>query len=115
MKKIFVTAIVSLLTVSLAGAFCCRRQASSCAPCEPVIPKCYKTVEVPAEKVVCPQPDRVIVEKVAPTCIRIPVAPTVIQNPDRIEYRCNPDRIIREKVADKVYYRCPAICNGYNR
>lgn len=136
MKRILFASIAILLSVG--STFAWRSNRSSCyrggcartvscarpcqKPCEPVAPRCCKTVmvdtivqvpkvvEVAAIKKVTPMPD--IVEVIEQPCqeIHIPQAPTIIQNPDLIEYRPVPAKIVRHKQPPCVTYECPCDC-----
>lgn len=67
----------------------CATPVASCAPAcaTPVVPKCYKTIEVPAIQ-------RNI--KQAPVCERIP-------QPDKVVWHAQPDIIV---------YECPSDCES---
>ncbi len=134
MKKMLFASIV-LLSASLADARRCgtrrcdRRTtcATSCArpvscaqPCEPVAPRCCKTImvpqtiqvekviEVPARKIVIPQPCLVEHIPQPPIEVRIPQPP--IPQPDIIEYKCVPDQIRQIPQPDLIRWECPADC-----
>ncbi len=90
---------------------------------EPAPPRCCKTImvdktiqvekviDVPARKIVTPQPD--LIEYIPQKAIevRIPQPATVIQNPDIIEYKCVPDKVVRHAQDPCIRYECPAECN----
>ncbi len=123
-----VASVIALLSVSAANAWfggrrgCCpSRRVASCAPrTVECAPKCFKRikvpktieveecVEVPARKIVIPQPD--IVERIAqaPIEVRIPQPP--IPQPDRVEYKCVPDKIVHHPQAPCIRYECPTDC-----
>lgn len=88
---------------------------------EPCPPTCYKTImvpqtiqvekqiEVPARKIVIPQPDMIERIPQPPIEVRTPQPP--IPQPDCISYRCVPDKIVHHKQPPCIRYECPADCN----
>lgn len=122
MKKLLLATIVASFAVLTTQSWyrsrgyegnggCCGRTAvvETAEVCEPTPPKCYKTVEVAAKKIVCPQPD--ICERIPQPakCIRIPQPP--IPQPDIIKYECQPDKIVYHKQPPLIRYECPAECD----
>ena len=129
MKKLLFAAVAGLLTMGVLQAGCgwrnrrncCPTRRRTCAPrrvsCEPTPPRCCKTIqvpktimvdkviEVPARKIVIPQPD--VVEHICqdPICIKIPVTTY------RYEYKPVPDKVVHHKQPDVIRYECPADCD----
>ncbi len=105
------------------GSRCAPRCAPKCAPvrCEPRAPKCYKNImvpvtveecrqiEVPARKIVIPQPD--LVECIPQPAIEVRTPQPPIPQPDIITYKCVPDKIVHHKQPPCIRYECPADCN----
>ena len=90
---------------------------------EPAPPRCCKTImvdktiqvakviDVPARKIVTPQPDLIEYIPQKAIEIRIPQPDTVIKNPDIIEYKCVPDQVRHIKVDPCIRFECPDGCN----
>jgi hypothetical protein len=110
-------------------SYCASKSERSCAKpcakkCGPSIkpPVCCKTIqvprtvmdtkviEVPAEEVRTPNPDRIIRHPQPCEEVRIPLPQCY-----RTEYRDVPDEIEYVKVPDTISYRCPADCDVKGR
>lgn len=122
MNKILCTALLGLLFVGMTEAFgrrggvcgsACGVVSSGCATaCEPVEPICYKTVRVPARRIVTPVPATCVRTPQPAKCIRIPQPP--IAQPDKVVYEAQPDVISYKQNPPIISYACPAdanICN----
>jgi hypothetical protein len=68
-----------------------------------------KTIEVPARKIVIPQPDHIEYIPQPAVEVRIPQPP--IPQCDIIEYRCVPDKVVTHKQPDCIRWECPADCD----
>ncbi len=97
------------------------KKACSTFKTEPVAPRCCKTImvdkviqvakviDVPARKIVIPQPDLIEYIPQQPVEIRIPQPP--IPQPDCIEYRSVPDKVVRHPQEACIRFECPDDCN----